>query len=221
MSLATFVGAVGSFARIQAFLDADQHEDFREGQPASSVTSKTASLGSLSLFSNTEVEISETGEKTDIVTAIREMYPEPPREPFQVDYGSFGWDKEKGPIVRGVSLSIPPGKLTVIVGPVGCGKSTLLKALLGEVPVAKGDVRVPYHSIGYCDQTPWHMNGTVRSSIIGFSEFEQRWYDTVIRACALNVDLSQMPNGDQTLIGTKGVVLSGGQSQRVVSTSDL
>ena len=219
MSLATFMGAVGSFARIQAFLDAEPHQDLREGPLATTPSLKSMSFIKGIASKTTSTLGSTDCEKTDVFTKIREIYPEPPREPLRVRYGSFGWGEEEELTVRGVNLVIPPGRLTIVVGPVGCGKSTLLKALLGEVPVAKGNVSVPFSSIGYCDQTPWHMNGTIRDSIIRFSEFDQQWYDTVIRACALGADLSQMPHGDQTMIGTKGIVLSGGQSQRVVSTS--
>ena len=43
-------------------------------------------------------------------------------------------------VVRGVSLSFPAGKVTVLLGPNGCGKSTLLKAALGLIPIQGGDV---------------------------------------------------------------------------------
>ena len=59
------------------------------------------------------------------------------------------------------------------------------------------------------------MNGTVRESIMAFSEADDRWYSTVVKACALTEDLRQMQLGDSTRIGSKGVALSGGQSQRI------
>lgn len=105
----------------------------------------------------------------------------------------------------------------MIVGPVGCGKSTLLKAILGEVPCMAGSVHLSSDRVAFCDQTPWHMNETIRNSIVTTSEFDEQWYATVIRACALEEDLRQLPRGDQTVIGSKGVALSTGQSQRVVS----
>lgn len=45
------------------------------------------------------------------------------------------------PVLQGVSLSFPPGQVTVLLGPNGCGKSTLLKAALGLIPVKEGAVR--------------------------------------------------------------------------------
>jgi ABC-type transport system involved in cytochrome bd biosynthesis fused ATPase/permease subunit len=114
------------------------------------------------------------------------------------------------------SMIVPRGKVTMVVGPVGCGKSTLLKAVLGELPVMGGSLQVSSLRIALCDQTAWHVNGTVQESIIGVSEFDQRWYSSVVRSCALDEDLRQLPQGDQTQIGSKGTALSGGQSQRIV-----
>ncbi|KAF2177348.1 hypothetical protein K469DRAFT_755155 [Zopfia rhizophila CBS 207.26] len=216
MSSASFMGAVGSFRRIQSFLDADAHEDFRKGPLSATSSESCLSLEKRSPAKSASTLCDTESEEADVIAAIRAIYPEPPSaEAFEVCDGSFGWDKEKEPILRGINLTIPPGRLTIIIGPVGCGKSTLLKSLLGEVPVAKGAVTVPDFSIAYCDQAPWHMNGTIRESVVGFSQFNQQWYDSVIGACALDVDLSRMPYGDQTMIGTRGIVLSGGQGQRV------
>jgi ABC-type bacteriocin/lantibiotic exporter with double-glycine peptidase domain len=135
-----------------------------------------------------------------------------------IENGYFGWDKEKHPsgILQAIDMIVPRGKITMVVGPVGCGKSTLLKACLGELPVMGGSLQMSSLRIALCDQTPWHVNGTVQESIVGVSEFNQRWYSSVVRSCALDEDLRQLPQGDQTQIGSKGIALSGGQSQRTV-----
>ena len=79
----------------------------------------------------------------------------------------------------------------------------------------EGSVHVSNTDVAFCDQTPWHMNGTVRDSIIAFSHPDERWYQKVLEVCALKQDLTQLPRGDLSIIGSKGIVLSGGQSQRV------
>lgn len=89
--------------------------------------------------------------------------------------------------------------------------------MLGEVPCLGGRVELSSESVAYCDQTPWHMNGTIRESITALSPFDSNWYASVINACALEEDLAQFPKRDQAVIGSKGVALSGGQSQRIVS----
>ena len=134
-----------------------------------------------------------------------------------IENGLFGWDKDKpSGTLHGINMIVPRGKITMVVGPVGCGKSTLLKAVLGELPVMGGTLQLSSLRIALCDQTAWHVNGTVQQSIIGESAFDQRFYSSVVRSCALDEDLRQLPQGDQTEIGSKGIALSGGQSQRIV-----
>lgn len=179
MSLATFLGAAGSFTRIQEFLASAERVDTRE-------------LG----------RSDATG--TAAIT---------------VESASFGWDPAKPPQLRDINLSVPRGKLTMIVGPVGCGKSTLLHALLGEIPTVEGGagaVRLGSRSIAYCAQNPWHVNGTIRQSILGGAPMDDKWYDRVVRACALRRDFRELPMGDASRIGSGGIALSGGQSQRIV-----
>ncbi|ORZ37672.1 ABC transporter type 1, transmembrane domain-containing protein, partial [Catenaria anguillulae PL171] len=56
---------------------------------------------------------------------------------------------------------------------------------------------------------------TLRENILLTSQYDDKWYNRVIEACALKPDLETLPNGDQTLIGDKGVNLSGGQKARL------
>ena len=130
--------------------------------------------------------------------------------------GQFGWEEGKIAL-NNVNLTIPRAKLTMIVGSVASGKSTLCKVLLGETPVAEGDVTFigSFSHIGFCDQAPYLANGTIKENIIGFSNFDQFWYDEIIEATALRQDLDTFSHGDQSVIGTNGKTLSGGQRQRV------
>ena len=219
MAVATFMGSVGSFARIQAFLDTEPRVDNRE-KPLylladagfdSSDTQRSSDESGVTDSDTMELRLAVKGKAPD------RYGPMPSDASVIVHDGTFGWDKEKAPLLRSISMTVPRGKLTILVGPVGCGKSTLLKAILGEVPTMDGAVQMSSLSIAYCDQSPWHTSGTVQQSIIAFSDFEERWYASVIRACALDEDLKQLPRGDQTMIGGKGIALSGGQSQRLVS----
>jgi ABC-type bacteriocin/lantibiotic exporter with double-glycine peptidase domain len=136
-----------------------------------------------------------------------------------VQAGSFGWDKEKEPLLKSINVRIPRDNFTMLIGPVGCGKSTLIKALLGEAVTMEGSVQLSALEIAFCDQTPWLMNGTIKQGILGVSMLDELWYRRVIHACALDEDFHQLPRGDQTLIGSNGIALSGGQSQRIVSSS--
>lgn len=113
-----------------------------------------------------------------------------------------------------ITLKVPKGKLTAVVGAVGSGKSSLLNAIIGEMKCTSGRVRVS-GSVGYTAQQAWIMNATLKDNIIFGRELEQKDYKRVIKACALESDLAMLPNGDQTEIGERGINLSGGQKQRV------
>jgi ATP-binding cassette, subfamily C (CFTR/MRP), member 1 len=213
MALMALMGGVGSFKRIQEFLNTESRTERRKfpslrGSIASSLALDTDSdKGSdVSHKEKSSLELSETtGLGTNAIL---------------MESGLYGWDKnEPSGVLQDINLAVPRGKITMVVGPVGCGKSTLLKAVLGELPVVGGTMQMSSLRIALCDQTAWHINGTVQECIIGSSTFDQRWYSSVVRSCALDEDLRQLPQGDQTHVGSKGVALSGGQSQRIVRHS--
>ncbi|MCJ1434939.1 hypothetical protein MMC27_004309 [Xylographa pallens] len=128
---------------------------------------------------------------------------------------SFAWSVLAKPVVNDVTFQLLRGQFCFIIGPVGCGKSTLLKGLLGETPSVKGFVYSNTPATAYVDQTSWIQNGTIQQNILGISAFEEQWYAQVVRACALEYDISKLPNGHATLVGSAGISLSGGQKQRV------
>ncbi|KAF2186291.1 canalicular multispecific organic anion transporter 1 [Zopfia rhizophila CBS 207.26] len=210
MALAGLMGSVGSFQRIQAFLSTESRMEKRK------FPFMRHSLGSASDLGYESDKDSNASQKSRFSLEIRELSSSG-SQAIIIEKGFFGWDKEKQPLgcLQSINMTVPRAKITMIVGPVGCGKSTLLKAVLGELPVMGGTVQLSSLRIALCDQAPWHMNGTVQQSIVGVSDFDQRWYASVVRSCALDEDLRQLPQGDQTQIGSKGIALSGGQSQRI------
>jgi ATP-binding cassette subfamily C (CFTR/MRP) protein 1 len=219
MTLASFAGSVGSFKRIQEFLAMNARSDTRSVGDLQGTLQKHTSHHKGSPVPAGIIEDSD-GEKSLVDTP--QDYPQlSDNHAFAVYGGDFGWGTSREPLLREVNIMIPCDNFTMIVGPVGCGKSTLLKALLGEVPLLSGHVQCSSSEIAFCDQTPWHMNGTVQESIIGVSGLDEAWYTTVVHSCALDDDLRQLPRGDKTSIGSKGISLSGGQSQRIVSRRHL
>ena len=69
--------------------------------------------------------------------------------------------------------------------------------------------------VAYCSQVPWIFEGTVRENVLFGAAYDERRYLQVIEACALRDDLRRLPAGEATLIGERGVNLSGGQKARV------
>jgi ABC-type multidrug transport system fused ATPase/permease subunit len=211
MALMTFVGSIGSFSRIQEFLEKDDHVDCRLKPLHTSYESFEPKA--VVLVDDSDATLSETASDRSIHRA-KSVY----HDALTVRNATFAWNVEKEPVLKGLTMTISRGSFTMIVGPSGCGKSTLLKAILGEVPCMNGDIRLSSNSVAFCDQTPWHMNATIRESIVAMSSFDKEWYTSVVRACALVQDFEQLPRGDETVIGSKGIALSGGQSQRIVGS---
>ena len=69
--------------------------------------------------------------------------------------------------------------------------------------------------VAYAPQEPWIFSGSLRQNILCGLNYDVKRYNTVIEACALERDFSLFPNGDFTLVGERGVSISGGQKARV------
>ncbi|XP_045508072.1 ATP-binding cassette sub-family C member 4-like [Colias croceus] len=116
--------------------------------------------------------------------------------------------------LKNISFRIRKGKLCAIIGAVGSGKSSILQLLLKELPAATGTVSV-FGNISYACQEAWLFPSTVRENILFGLPYEPEKYKRVCRKCALEKDFKQFPFGDQTLVGERGVSLSGGQRARI------
>ncbi|KAI9644594.1 hypothetical protein NHQ30_006615 [Ciborinia camelliae] len=165
----------------------------------------------------------ETGSQGPSSTTVKSMYDFQKEKSVEagtalsIRNGEFGWSTENL-VLREVNVDIPASKLTMIVGPVASGKSTLMRAIIGELPCSKGEIQIKTprcSSIAYCADNPFLINASLQQNIVGFSDFDEAWYDTVMRAVDLKKVLSSFSGGNQTRIGSKGVSLSGGQRQRV------
>ncbi|KAJ5294660.1 hypothetical protein PENANT_c006G09572 [Penicillium antarcticum] len=128
---------------------------------------------------------------------------------------SAAWSIDDEPVLKDLNIDIQASKITMIVGPVGCGKSTFLKTIMGEIPECSGSISTSFINAAYCNQSPWITFGTLQENIVGSSPWDRAWYDQVIQSCALQIDLQQLPLGDQTKVGVRGSRLSGGQQMRV------
>ena len=131
--------------------------------------------------------------------------------------------------VEGVNLSLRAGTLTVITGRIGSGKTTLLRTLLGLLPLESGELRWNGESIlspgeffvpprcSYTAQVPRLFSNTLRNNILlGLDRSD----DDVYRSTTLAVmdrDLEELDDDLETMVGARGVKLSGGQMQRAAA----
>ncbi|PNF34547.1 hypothetical protein B7P43_G10751 [Cryptotermes secundus] len=113
-----------------------------------------------------------------------------------------------------VSLDVRPGELVAVVGPVGSGKTSLLHAILKELPLNSGSISVG-GSVSYASQEPWLFTGSVRQNILFGQPMDRNRYRQVVRVCALERDFQLLPHSDRTIVGERGVTLSGGQRARI------
>jgi ABC-type multidrug transport system fused ATPase/permease subunit len=70
-------------------------------------------------------------------------------------------------------------------------------------------------SIAYVAQESWCFNATLRQNVIFGNPFDEKKYRRILNVCALEDDLKQLVNGDETMVGERGVTLSGGQKARI------
>ncbi|XP_041788072.1 ATP-binding cassette sub-family C member 4-like [Anopheles merus] len=130
-------------------------------------------------------------------------------------------DSDRVTVVRPATLSelnvqFRRGSLIGIVGPVGSGKSSVLQVLLRELPVESGRLQLARGcSIAYASQEPWLFTGSLRQNVLFGEQLDQYRYRQVLKVCALQPDLAHLPAGDMTVIGERGVSLSGGQKARI------
>jgi ATP-binding cassette, subfamily B, bacterial len=133
-------------------------------------------------------------------------------------------DSNRG--IENASLTLEQGEFVVITGRIGSGKTTLLRALLGLLPAQSGNLiwngqtvlepaefMIPPRS-AYTPQVPALISGTVHENISLGTNHDFR---AAIQNAVLETDLEQLPQALETLVGVRGLKLSGGQLQRTAA----
>ncbi len=137
--------------------------------------------------------------------------------------------RDSGRGIHDINLRIKRGSFTVITGRIGSGKSTLLRTLLGLLPKQSGEIRwnggrvaepstffMPPRS-AYTPQVPRLFSDTLQENILMGQPADKLEVMSALDLAVMEPDLAQMPDGLNTLIGSKGVRLSGGQVQRTAA----
>ena len=142
---------------------------------------------------------------------------------------SFSFAEGETPVFSGLSLSVHPGEIVGVTGPVACGKSTFGRTFLCEAPYG-GSLRFGGRefssmtqselsgTVGYLGHDPELFADTIENNILCGSEGDVMPY---LKAVALQNEVLQTEDGIRTRIGTGGARLSGGQAQRLALARTL
>jgi ATP-binding cassette subfamily C (CFTR/MRP) protein 1 len=129
--------------------------------------------------------------------------------------GTFSWNRHEDKVaLRDINFTAYKGELSCIVGRVGSGKSSFLQSMLGDLWKVQGTAEIS-GTVAYASQQTWILNATVKENIVFGYRYDSDFYEKTIKACALMDDFAQLPDGDETVVGERGISLSGGQKARV------
>ncbi|MGJ3249472.1 MAG: ABC transporter ATP-binding protein [Elainellaceae cyanobacterium] len=135
--------------------------------------------------------------------------------------------------ITDASLQLKRGSFNVITGQVGAGKTTLLRVLMGLLPMQSGEIYWNGHRVtnpaeffvpprsAYTPQVPQLFSNTLRENILLGLERTDEDLKQAIALSVFDQDVATMPDGLDTLIGSKGMRLSGGQLQRAAAARML
>lgn len=149
---------------------------------------------------------------------------------LEFQYGS----NHRGPVLGGVSLSVAPGERLGIVGAVGSGKSTLLALVAGLYPPTAGSILldgIPISDwpreelrrvVALAPQDAFLFSRSLADNIrLGKPDLSRAEVEEWLRRVAFERDLEAFPNGVDTLVGERGLSVSGGQRQRAALARTL
>ncbi|MEC0202646.1 ABC transporter ATP-binding protein [Paenibacillus lautus] len=229
-----------SFQRIQSML---------QGAPASLLTAANyIGIGKVKSKQNTEkganphhraqndwltnggynpsaISVTEDGVETAYIEA-------PPLSLLEAQGLSYQYP-ETGRGISNINLTLKRGTFTVVTGMIGSGKTTLVRTLLGLLPAEKGEIRwngeritepadffIPPQS-AYTAQIPRLYSDKLRNNILlGITE-EPGSLDRALHAAVMEEDIKHLQHGLETMVGPRGVKLSGGQAQRTAAARML
>jgi ABC-type multidrug transport system fused ATPase/permease subunit len=148
------------------------------------------------------------------------------------DHVTRSFEGASSPALHDFNLSVSAGAFVAVTGPVGSGKSTLARLAAGVVQPDAGEVSWGSHHgstidsadrarlVGYLDQEPHLFSGTVVENVafwssVPLTDNHSPVIDRAITLAALDRDVAEMPRGVRTEVGEMGVLVSGGQRQRL------
>ena len=176
----------------------------------------------------------DMGEMFQLLEQPAEVVDAPDAKPLKVSGGRveldnvrFGYDAAR-PILKGVSITAEPGEMVAIVGSTGSGKSTIGRLLFRFYDVGSGALRIDgqdirdvtqdslHAAIGVVPQDTVLFNDTIRYNIAyGRDGATQEQIEAAAKAAQIHDFILTLPDGYDTMVGERGLKLSGGEKQRV------
>ncbi|MGG4343071.1 ABC transporter ATP-binding protein [Paenibacillus lautus] len=207
-----------SFQRIKSML---------QGAPASLLTA--ANYIGIGKVKNKQTPSTISAAEDGVETAYIEA---PPLSLLEAQGLSYQYP-ETGRGISNINLTLSRGTFTVVTGMIGSGKTTLVRTLLGLLPAEKGEIRwngervtdpadffIPPQS-AYTAQIPRLYSDKLRNNILlGITE-EPGSLDRALHAAVMEEDIKHLQHGLETMVGPRGVKLSGGQAQRTAAARML
>ena len=165
--------------------------------------------------------------KSTIVSPENGKRPELQDADVCYDHVVFSYDPAK-PLLTDISFTVPAGKMYAIVGPSGSGKSTVVNLIprlydvlggavrLGGVDVREMDLEYLRANIGVVTQETYLFNGTIRENLLyAKADATQAELERACRIASIDEYIRSQPDGYDTVVGNRGLKLSGGEKQRL------
>ncbi|MFQ3684335.1 ABC transporter ATP-binding protein/permease [Roseiflexus sp.] len=169
-----------------------------------------------------------SNQRAEVATAHAGAAVGPQAPSLRFEHISFRYPGRDFHALQNVSITVQPGERVALVGPSGAGKSTLFQLLLrffdpehGQIyindrPITQFALQNLRASISFVSQDPYLFYGTLRENLlVARPDATEAEIKQALRAAHLDEMVAQLPQGLETLIGERGLTLSGGQAQRV------
>lgn len=118
-------------------------------------------------------------------------------------------DEVEDNVVSELNIDMKQGDMMMVVGTVGCGKSSMLHAVMGELKKTSGTSEIN-GKIAYVEQEPFIYSASVLDNIIFGNPFDSDRFQKALEAASLDKDMQNFSNGAFTIIGERGINVSGG-----------
>lgn len=140
---------------------------------------------------------------------------------------SFKYEKSERPVLKDINLKIKEGSTLGIVGKTGSSKSTLISLLvrlynvddnkiyIGGKDINRISLNSLRHNIGYVSQDPFLFSATMAENVsLAFNDVDMKKVEDATKLADIYDNISEFPDGFNTIVGERGTTLSGGQKQR-------